>query len=181
MQALSYIPVDLNNMGNYIALGKMSYEQHYLHLWEKQDPSSFFNTYLSEKAVKGLVEDPNSFPYIIYSNKNAVGILNVSLYDDIKHGSQNNLSLLLDKIYILKACTGQQVGSAALSFIEHMARTHQREHILLYAMKKGKPFHFYKRHGFRVVGETEITLPKVLATEKEMWVMEKTIKLPSFS
>jgi diamine N-acetyltransferase len=176
MKEVSFLPVDHSLVANYIALGKQSYEQHYLHLWEQGDPISFFNTYLSEKVVQDLVEHPGAFPHIILYKDRPMGILNVSVLEEVA-----KRKLLLDKIYILREFTGNQVGTTALSFIEDVAQRLNLGQIMLYAMKKGKPFLFYQRHGFKIIGETEIALPHVLHSEKEMWVMEKTIASPTLA
>ena len=177
MDTISFVAVEHDRVADYMALGKASYAAHYLHLWEGKDPSSFFKTYLSEKVVRALVDQPSAFPHIILFENRPAGILNVSLQDDCSESHQDRKTLLLDKMYILKEFTGQHLGSTALMFIERLAIKHKASAIVLYAMKKGKPFLFYKKNGYQVVGETEITLPHVLPNEKGMYIMEKTIPL----
>jgi len=169
---VTFTPVTAVHIETYLLVGITSYKEHYLHLWENKDPSPFINAHLTKEGVlKGLTDSKQLF-YIISADKHNVGILNIT-FDAHKENSKNNL--LLNKIYLLKAYSGIGIGSKTLDFIHNLAKKYKKEVVFLYAMKKGKPLNFYKKHGYTIVEEAFIDLPKVLDTEKEMWLMTKNV------
>ena len=42
-------------------------------------------------------------------------------------------------------------------------------------MKKGKAKNFYQKHGYKIIGESNVELSGVLEEEKAMWVMAKEL------
>ncbi len=174
---INFAPVTEENLSRYITVGIQSYREHYEHLWQQSDPTPFIEAYLTKTAVKKALTDPNQLFYLITTTEKDIGILNITL--NSKKGfflSANNL--LLNKIYLLKAYSAIGVGSKTLQFVYELAVAHQKDVVWLYAMKKGKPIQFYKKHGYTIIKEAEIELPKVLDEEKEMWLMAKKMDNP---
>lgn len=171
---IDFLPVSEKNIQRYIKVGVQSYTEHYLHLWKNQDPSPFINAYLTQGKVVSNLKDPNQLYFIIVFDGLDVGILNITL--DAKTGyflSERNL--LLNKIYLLKDYSNIGIGTKTLLFTEALARKYTKEITWLYAMKKGKPLSFYKKHGYEIIKEAIIELDNVLDHEKEMWLMAKKI------
>lgn len=169
---IQFSPVTENNLHHYLTTGIQSYKEHYLHLWKNSDISPFVNAFLTKESVTNSLKDPLQLFYIIKTDEKDVGILNVTL--NAKKGiflSPNNL--LLNKIYLLKAYSNLGIGTKTLEFVYELAKKHQKNLVWLYAMKKGKPLQFYKKHGYQVIQEAFIELPNVLDKEKEMWLMAK--------
>lgn len=97
----SYIPVTKYNIDNYITTGIKSYKEHYLHLWNNNDPSPFIEAFLTKESVVKSLEDSSQLFYLIKIKDNIAGILNLTL--DSKKGSfLSKENLLLNKIYLLK-------------------------------------------------------------------------------
>ena len=164
-------PVSNANIDSYISVGIQSYKEHYLHLWQDQDPSPFINAYLTKQSVIKGLNDSNQLFYIIKANKENAGILNITI-DSEKEKSICKNNLLLNKIYHLNSFSGKGVGSKTIDFVNQLAWEYKKDSILLYAMKKGKPLDFYKKHGYQIIKEAFIDLPRVLNKEKEMWLMK---------
>ncbi|GMN09499.1 hypothetical protein MTsPCn9_00450 [Croceitalea sp. MTPC9] len=167
-------PVTLSNIEFYISVGIQSYKEHYLHLWKNQDPSPFINAHLTKESVVQTLNDSKQLFYLIKANEFNAGILNLTLDSD-KEPCIPKKNLLLNKIYILQSYSGKGIGSKTLSFVHELAKRHEKDSVWLYAMKKGKPIRFYKKHKYRIVKESYIELPNVLETEKEMWLMERKL------
>lgn len=169
---LNFIAVNEQNLAQYINVGIQSYKEHYLHLWENSDPAPFINAFLTKEFVNNALKDSCQLFYVITADQKDVGILNITL--DAKKGfflSPKNL--LLNKIYLLKEHSASGIGSKALDFVHNIAQSLQKEVVWLYAMKRGKPMQFYKKHGYQIVQDAFIELPHVLEHEKEMWLMAK--------
>lgn len=171
---IDFLPVTTKHVHRYVKVGIQSYKEHYLHLWENQDPSPFINAYLTPDKVDGFLKDHNQLFYIIVFDSKDVGILNITL-DDEKGYFLSHRNLLLNKIYLLKAYSAMGIGGKTLLFTEELARKHQKEIVWLYTMKKGKPLSFYKKHEYKIIKESAIELEHVLDQEKEMWLMAKGV------
>ena len=164
-------PVSNANIDSYISVGIQSYKEHYLHLWQDQDPSPFINKYLTKQSVIEGINNQKQLFYIVKVNKENAGILNITI-DSEKEKSICKHNLLLNKIYLLNSFSGKGVGSKTIDFVNQLALEYKKDSILLYAMKKGKPLDFYKKHGYQIIKEAFIDLPRVLNKEKEMWLMK---------
>lgn len=164
-------PITFTNIELYISIGIQSYKEHYLHLWKNRDPSPFINAHLTKEVVLEALKDPNQLFYLIQTDGINTGILNLTL-DSRKEKDLSKQNILLNKIYILKSYSGKGIGGKTLELIHTMAKKMQKDVVWLYAMKKGKPLHFYQKYHYTIVKESYIELPNVLETEKEMWLMQ---------
>lgn len=169
---IDFLPVSEENIQRYIEVGIQSYTEHYLHLWKNQDPSPFINAYLTKSKVVSNLKDSNQLFFIIAFNGLDVGILNITL-DDKKGYFLSERNVLLNKIYLLKNYSNIGIGTKTLLFTEELARKRNKEIVWLYAMKKGKPLSFYKKHNYKIIEDSCIALEQVLDEEKEMWLMAK--------
>lgn len=174
-EEIRFVPVNAHNSQAYIHVGIQSYKEHYLHLWENSDPSPFINEFLTLARLLTEINKPNSFFYIIKRHSQHVGILNFTL-DKVNPYFPNSKTLLLNKLYLIRSAASQGIGSVSLNFTERFAKTHNKDIVWLYAMKKGEPKDFYQKNGYQITSEAEITLPKVLVNEKAMWVMAKVLQ-----
>lgn len=167
-------PISAATIGTYIDVGTQSYCEHYLHLWEKQDPQAYLSISFTKEVVKKEINDPNCLNFLVKSQNESAGILKIS--KDVRWGDWSEKdALYLHRIYLLKSATGRTIGKAVLDFTEKLARDLQKKIIWLEAMKNGKAKSFYLRNGYTTIGESNILLPGVLEDEKEMWVLAKRI------
>ena len=165
-------PVTLLNLENYISVGVQSYKEHYLHLWENQNPSPFIDAYLTKAAVKIALKDATQLFYLIMVDGRPAGILNLTLDSDgVSSVPKNNL--LLNKIYILNSYSGKGIGGKTLAFVHDLAKKRQKECVWLYTMKKGKALRFYEKHGYTIKNEGVVPFSTVLEDEREMWLMQR--------
>lgn len=171
---LNFIPVNEENLTRYLQVGIQSYEEHYLHLWENSDPTPFIDAFLTQQSVKDALKDSHQLFYIIQCNQKDVGILNLTINNEKGNFLSKN-NLLLNKIYLLKSYSSLGIGTMTLAFVQNLAKNKQKDVVWLYTMKKGNPLSFYLKHGYKIIKEAFIELPKVLEKEKEMWLMAKNI------
>lgn len=172
--SLNFISVNKGNLSRYLQVGIQSYKEHYLHLWENSDPTPFIEAFLTQQSVKDALKDSHQLFYIIQCNQEDVGILNLTINNE-KGDFLSKNNLLLNKIYLLKSNSSLGIGTRTLDFVHNLAKNKQKDVVWLYTMKKGNPLSFYRKHGYKIIKEAFIELPKVLEVEKEMWLMAKNI------
>ncbi|MEW2921437.1 GNAT family N-acetyltransferase [Muricauda sp. ANG21] len=158
----------------YISVGKKSYREYYLHLWENEDPAPYISNSFAPPVVKHELADPNVINYLVKMGDAVVGIVKL-----IKDQSLDELSpkesLLAQKIYLLKAYAGMGIGKRVLQLIEDYARKLNKKTVWLDTMQKGSPIEFYKKNGFVIKRESELLLPGAKPSEKAMWILTKQL------
>lgn len=171
---VSLEPVIQDNLNEYLAVGVKSYCEHYLHLWENEDPTPYISYGLTKEVVERELQDPNAFNYLIQQNNKNVGILKLVKNCGIDEIADTD-ALKAEKIYLLKEHSGKGIGKQVLQFIEDTARDLNKKIVWLDAMQKGNPIHFYQKNGFTIKRESEVVLPRVKPTEKAMWILTKNL------
>ncbi|MEZ4809248.1 MAG: GNAT family N-acetyltransferase [Allomuricauda sp.] len=167
-------PVTPDTMETYISVGKKSYKEHYLHLWENEDPSPYIANSFAQEVVEDELADPNVVNYLVRKGDAVVGIVKL-----IKDRSLDELSekesLLAQKIYLLKAYSGMGLGKKVLQCIEDYARGLNKKVVWLDTMQKGSPIHFYLKNGFKIKKEGMLGLPGAKPSERPMWILTKQL------
>lgn len=167
-------PVNSSTIDTYILVGKNSYQEHYLHLWENEDSTPYISKSFTKAIVQNELFDPNIENFLVQAENTTVGIVKL-----IKNKALDELSseksLLAEKIYLLQAYSGKGVGKIVLQLIENYAKDLNKDVIWLDTMKKGNPINFYLKNGFKIKKESELKLPGAKLSEKEMWVLTKQL------
>jgi len=159
---------------DYCDIGKQAYSEHYLHLWPNRDPTPYFVNSFTFEVLENELKNPNSRLYIIRKNTFGIGILKLV----IDKGIQNHppeISMLLEKIYVLNKHTGKGSGLEILKIVETYAKSLGKTILWLDAMKKGRAFSFYTQHGFSIVQEKELPFKESLPEERGMYVLIKEL------
>ncbi|WP_190809382.1 GNAT family N-acetyltransferase [Flagellimonas sp. S3867] len=167
-------PVNPSTISTYISVGKKSYNQHYLHLWEGENSNPYINTSFTVSVLEKELMDPNSINFLVKVESHTIGI--VKLVKNAKldeHPAKK--ALLAEKIYLLKEFSGRGFGKKVLSEIETYAKSLDKQVLWLDTMQKGGPIHFYQKNGFTIKKESELSLPGAKTAEKAMWVLTKQL------
>ncbi len=162
------------SIDTYIQVGKQSYCEHYLHLWENRDPSPYLNNSFTTDVVQEELENPNAVNFLVKAEDTPVGIVKLLLNEPLD-GFPANDCLLAQKIYLLKAFSGKGIGAQVLELIEEYAKSQNKKIVWLDTMKKGKPVDFYIKHGYSIKKESELKLKGAIPAEKPMWVLSKEL------
>ena len=171
---LTLEPVTEKNIEKYVDVGVRSYCQHYLHLWENEDPTPYISHGLTITVVEDELKDPNALNYLINLNNESVGILKLVKHCGIDEISDDD-ALKAEKIYLLKEHSGKGIGKQLLQFVEDTAKSLNKKVIWLDAMQKGNPVHFYQKNGYIIKRESQVVLPNVKPSEKPMWILTKKL------
>jgi GNAT superfamily N-acetyltransferase len=128
-----------------------AYNDHYLYLWD--DGGKYYvNANFTPQQFEKELSDSNALFYLIYKEEEAVGFLKLNTNKAFQDYT-NQQALELERIYLIKAVTGQGVGSKVMDFVIALAREKQKSIIWLKSMDSSTSVHFYQQHGFRVVAD----------------------------
>ncbi len=167
-------PLEVGLYQTYIEVGVLAYQQHYLHLWENQNPDPYINISFTLDVLRKEALNSNAKLFLICKDALAIGILKINLDHALGHFPCKEV-LLLDKIYILKAYSGQGVGKKVLDFVERLARSYNKKKITLDTMKLGPALDFYKKNGFEIFDEIRLGFATVKDEQRGMYVMLKNL------
>ncbi|MDF0706449.1 MAG: GNAT family N-acetyltransferase [Bacteroidota bacterium] len=171
---ITLVPVTQQNLETYVTVGVKSYCEHYLHLWENEDPTPYISHGLTKEVVERELKDENALNFLIDLNQVTVGILKL-----VKNCGIDEISdlaaLKAEKIYLLKEHAGKGIGKQVLQVIEDMARQLNKKTVWLDSMQKGNPILFYQKNGYQIKRESEVVLPHVKPSEKAMWILTKNL------
>ncbi len=151
-------PVNTETIDTYIAIGKKSYQEHYLHLWENEDPTPYITKSFSSEVVKRELADSNMENVLIKMGTTPVGIAKLVKDCDLDEFSAEE-ALLAEKIYLLKEHSGKGLGKKVLQLIEEYAIGLKKKVIWLDTMQKGSPIQFYQKNGFVIKGGANSACP----------------------
>ena len=166
--------VQPSTLDTYVSVGQKSYREHYLHLWENEDPTPYISDGLTASVVERELSEPNSLNYLVKMGNAIVGIVKLVKDCGVDELSPEE-SLKAEKIYLLKAYAGQGLGKKVLEWIENYARSLKKKVLWLDTMQKGNPIQFYQKNGFVIKRESELVLPGAKSSEKAMWILTKQL------
>ncbi|MEO0570888.1 MAG: GNAT family N-acetyltransferase [Bacteroidota bacterium] len=169
-----FAPLTKETVPAYIEVGAQSYTEHYLHLWENQDPTPYLETSFIVKVVIRELNDPHCYQYLLKFQEEYVGVLKIVTHQGWGNWAAED-TIYLHRLYLLKNATGKNIGKAVLDFTQNFGHSLQKKIIWLEAMKKGKAKNFYQKNGYAIIGESNVELSGALAEQKAMWVMAKPI------
>ncbi|MEM8848320.1 MAG: GNAT family N-acetyltransferase [Bacteroidota bacterium] len=167
-------PVTPDVVSIYLDIGLKSYQQHYLHLWEKQNPTPYVSKSFTNEVLEEELIDDNVENFLVKVEETVIGIVKLIKNKAIEEHDAKS-SLLIQKIYFLKEYSGKGYGQQLLSLLEKYARELGKKIIWLDTMQKGNALNFYLRNGFSILKESKLELPHAIEAERPMWVLTKTL------
>ncbi|MEM7484647.1 MAG: GNAT family N-acetyltransferase [Bacteroidota bacterium] len=167
-------PVTATTMSDYIAVGTKSYKEHYLHLWEGENPTPYIEKSFTADIVKTELEDANMVHFLVKTDDIILGIVKLVKDCDLDELSAED-ALLIEKIYLLREFSGKGYGKKTIQLIEAYAKDLKKKIVWLDTMKKANAINFYLKRGFQIKRESELTLEGVKPSESGMWILTKSI------
>jgi diamine N-acetyltransferase len=151
-----------------------SYNQHYLYLWYDGGKKYVANSF-NPSAFRDQINDPNVALFLIFDEKDvAAGFLKLNIDKGFQQHDDKQ-SLELERIYIIKSAAGKGVGKKVLDFTDDYARQRNKNYIWLKVMDSSSATEFYKKSGYEIVGEHQLTFPEMKEEYRGMYVMLKTL------
>ncbi len=172
---IHFEPLTPEKYHSYNTIGIKAYNQHYLHLWPNGDSTTYIESSFTNKVLEKEALDANTSLFIIHRHNLPAGILKITFNKSLGKYSEKD-ALYVDKIYILKECTGSGIGKKVLQFVSLRAKELGKKAIWLDAMQKGPALNFYLKNGFEIHGETSVPFENAIEKEKPMYVLVKKIE-----
>ena len=163
--------------GEFIRTGCAAYTDHYCHLWPSGDPMPYLSRNFTPQRLESDMTNPALIHWLILWEEAYVGICKLDLSKN-SGGFFEGPSLFVEKIYFRKSLTGMGLGSLVMEAVAQLAIHMGRRFVWLETMQKGPAKRFYKKLGYRVLGETAVPYPEVLPSEKAMWIMGREYSEP---
>lgn len=168
------LPLTEQLFKNYIEVGTIAYNQHYLHLWKNKNSTPYIKSSFTGRVLEREMQDANTELFVIKNENTSIGILKLDL-DASLNSYRKKEALLLDKIYLLKEHSGKGVGKKVLDFTEIRARQLAKKSLWLDTMQSGPALKFYLKNGFNIHGETKLRFLEALEVERPMYILVKKL------
>jgi ribosomal protein S18 acetylase RimI-like enzyme len=125
--------------------------------FEKHNSPDDFAMYLksafSMDRLEGELKNPDSTFFFIYTNDDIVGYLKINKGEAQTELNDEN-AWELERIYILQAFQGKQLGSWALNRVLKLAKEASAKYVWLGVWESNlRAIKFYESHGFKKFGE----------------------------
>ncbi|HJT73204.1 MAG TPA: GNAT family N-acetyltransferase [Chitinophaga sp.] len=157
------------NIQDLIKISKQSYLEHYTYLW-LDNGESYMQANFNADKLSDELSDPNSVFFLIYNEENPVGLIKLNINTAVS-GFSSDTALELERIYFIKEASGKGLGKEAINFVSDFAKQRSKSIVWLKAMDSSDAVEFYKKRGFQVIGETELTYPNIKDEFRRMYLM----------
>jgi len=154
-------------------IATQSYREHYTYLWHDKG-ERYIEQHYNYQAFFNELNDPNITSWIISSHDKSVGIIKVNISKAVSRYSAKE-SMELERIYLIKDASGKGYGKAVLNFVVEFAISHNKTLLWIKAMNQINPVDFYKKSGFKIIGQNTLDLPFIIEKHKGMVIMIKRL------
>ena len=162
-------PCTKEDIQDLIQVSTQSYQEHYTYLWEDAGANYMEHNFTAEKFEEEI-SNSNAVFFLIRDGQKYVGFIKLNI-DSGVYNFPARTTLELERIYFIKEAAGKGLGKEAIEFVSNYAKQMHKSHIWLKAMESGTAVEFYKKRGFRVIGEIELDYINIKSEFKKMFVM----------
>lgn len=140
-------------------LGLVTYRTHFTYLWQHpEEMEEFLAGDFSDEALGRSLADARSGWLLALEHERPVGYAKLNFDQPVPHSTRPGCEL--QKIYFLEECVGRGYGSRLLEQVMRTASEHGQPYLWLKIVKgNDAAARFYERHGFTVVGESDVRSP----------------------
>ncbi len=118
-----------------------------------ENMNHYFERCFNERILKKELQDPDSWFWFIETEGKLAGYLKVNVGNS-QTELQEELSLELERIYILKGYYGRGVGAALMEHAVQFGKEKGKEYLWLGVYEKNfRALRFYEKYGFEEFGE----------------------------
>lgn len=166
---LSYKLCTLKDLDNLIEISRETFVVAFENENNPEDFRNYINGAFSKEKVKSELLNPNSTFYFAYLNDKLVGYFKLN-ENDAQTEHFEAQSMELERIYVLNAFQGQQIGKQMLAKIIAIAKSEDMSFLWLGVWQKNKnAVRFYKQYHFKIFSEH----PYYIGKDKQMdWLMK---------
>lgn len=158
----------LSDLDKLVAISKKTF----IEAFEKDNNPDDFKTYLdlafTTSTIKKQLENPDSTFYFVLKDAFLIGYLKLNT-NNAQSELQDNNSIEIERIYVLKEHQGKQFGRQMLRFVFDIGVKKKKTYIWLGVWQKNlDAIRFYEKHGFQKFD----THPYYIGSDKQTdWLM----------
>jgi diamine N-acetyltransferase len=151
-----------------------SYNQHYIYLWYDGGKKYVENSF-NANAFREQLSDSNVALFLVFNEANsAVGFLKLNINKSYQEYTAKD-SLELERIYIVKSASGKGIGKSVLEFTDDYARKQNKKYVWLKAMDSSSATEFYRKSGYEIIADYQLTFPEMKEEYRGMYVLLKKL------
>jgi ribosomal protein S18 acetylase RimI-like enzyme len=137
-------------------LGLVTYRTHFTYLWQRpEEMEEFLAGDFSDEALARSLADARTGWLLALEDGRPVGYAKLNFDQTVPHSTRPGCEL--QKIYFLEECVGRGYGSRLLEHVMRTASERGQPYLWLKIVKDNDAAaRFYARHGFTVVGESDV-------------------------
>lgn len=154
-----------------LSISRTTYLENYCHLWEDQG-RSYLQRFYSEESLLSELQNALVSCYLIYLDSTPVGFFKTK---GVETSDLNGLSMIIDKLYLLRGFTGKQIGKQVLSHIEELAVVQGYKQLSLQVMDSSPAKFFYLKNAYIQSGENRLEYPFMKKAYNVILTLEKNI------
>lgn len=149
-----------------------SYCEHYRYLWNDEGEAYIAENF-SASNFRRQLDDKNVAMFLIYDEEvQPCGFLKLNI-DKAYENYPADLSLELERIYLINKVSGKGYGKKAMDFVTSFAKNKNKKFIWLKVMDSSPAVNFYKKEGFGIIGKWRLQFPVMKEEFRGMHVMVK--------
>ena len=184
MTAVQFKPVAEKDVAVLADIARRAYLDAYANLWT--DAGKWYvKTMYNEAQLLSEILDPNVAYFLVYQFATLVGFIKLKKNYPLSingsgltfgHGEGSNIelnnALYIDRIYFIKAATGNGLGRSSFDFIRDLAIKNGQKALWLMVMDSGTDaIRFYKKQGFKTCGTWRLDFENMRPELRGMFIM----------
>ncbi len=166
---LSYKTCTLKDLDMLIEISRKTFVVAFEKDNKPEDFRNYINKAFDTEKVKSELLNPNSTFYFAYLREKLIGYFKLNVYD-AQNEQFEAQSMELERIYVLSAFQGQQIGKHMLAKAIAIAKSRDMSFLWLGVWQENtSAVRFYERHHFKIFSEH----PYYIGKDKQMdWLMK---------
>ncbi len=158
----------LESLGVLVTLSKNTFIDAFAHFNNPDDFKTYVETAFATTTIKDELNTKHTAFYLVYKEDELAGYFKLNQYDAQTDLKSSN-SMELERIYVVNAFQGQQIGQWMLSEVKNKAMAAGKQFLWLGVWEENtNAIRFYRKRGFKKFG----THPFYMGKDKQTdWLM----------
>ena len=142
------------------------------HSSPEEDITSYIKANFSIENFKKEIANPAFEYYLLYHTTKVAGFSKVIFNTPSKHVVNNQVTKM-ERLYLLKEFYGLHLGAKLMNFNSELAKTNHQNGIWLEVWTENfRAIKFYKKAGFKIVGQANFTVSKTHSNPNYIMYLE---------
>lgn len=149
-----------------------TYNDTYQYLWTDKG-IAYLDKFYKRTDFEKELSASDIFYFLIYDADVAVGFFKLKNNKNTEYPEAESIEI--DKLYLLKECSGKGIGKATMEFIVSFCKTKHYSILWLKTMEESLARQFYIKHGFVQTGKNYLDYPTM--KEEYRWILTMVKKI----